>query len=41
MLTIVLVVVGSIIGATGIAFAIWSILDTNREYASRKRSASD
>ena len=37
MLTIGLVVVGSIIGATGLAFAIWSILDTNKEYARRKR----
>ena len=37
MLTIALVVIGSIIGTAGIAFAIWSILDTNREYRRRKR----
>ena len=41
MLTIALVVVGSIIGAAGIAFAIWSILDTNREYQRRKRGISN
>ena len=41
MLTIALVVVGSIIGAAGIAFAIWSILDTNREYARRKRGVGN
>ena len=37
MLTVALVVTGSIIGAAGLAFAMWSILDTNREYQRRKR----
>jgi len=41
MLTIALVVVGSIIGATGLAFAIWSILDANKEYVRRKRGVGN
>ena len=41
MLTIALVVTGSIIGAAGLAFAIWSILDTNREYQRRKRGVGN
>ena len=36
ILTIALIVIGSIISAVGVAFAIWSILDTNGGYARRK-----
>lgn len=46
MLTIILVATGSILGVVGIAFAVWSILDTRKRYyeeylSRRNRSAGD
>ena len=46
MLTTILLVAGSILGAAGIAFAIWSIIDTRKKYYEeylrrRRRGASD
>ena len=41
MLTVPLVIVGSILAASGIAFAIWSIVDTNRKYGKRKRGVGN
>ncbi|MCY3544631.1 MAG: hypothetical protein OXH22_11420 [Chloroflexi bacterium] len=43
MLTIPIIVLGVIVGATGIAFVVWSTIDTRRKYGSggRNRSASE
>ena len=41
MLTLPIIVLGIIVGAAGLAFVVWSFMDTRKKYGSRRRSASD
>ena len=41
MLTLPIIVLGVIVGAAGLAFVVWSTIDTRKKYGNRKRSASD
>ena len=41
MLTIPIIVLGIIVGAAGIAFVVWSTIDTRRRYGNRKRGVGN
>ena len=41
MLTVPIIILGIVVGAAGIAFVVWSTIDTRRKYGNRKRGASE